>query len=1075
MLKRHDLRNTAVLAALLATVVIALLALFGGAGGDRAEAIITDVGDVDCSGALDDHDPEALARYAIALSVTQFPGCPPIGSVDVDPNGVALLFGDTDCGGAVSIVDALKIARWMLGLSVVQAPGCPPFGAIATPRPTQPGASPAAQLTVESVTVGPGNPTSVDLGIFAPVPFLAVGSFWGTLTYDPALVTPLGCTSGPTALICNPNYGADTVGFVAYSPTQLTGTEVVGSFDFQAGNTLGTSPLKLDLYNMHSPELAEIVDGSIDGSITIDDTPGEVRGHKWHDLDADGTEDAGEPRLEGITICAHQLGTGLIVCDTTDVNGEYSLAPLPPGDYSVFEFTPPDLFQTYPAGDPSLTVSPGQVVSDVNFGNADAGQISGHKWNDLDGDGVEDPGEPGLQGVGICATPIGGDPLDVECGQSDANGDYTIGSRDPAFQYLVTEPDAPFGMAQTFPAYLQGHTVGVSAGQFTGGVDFGNSIDAEIHGTKWDDLDGDGQRDPGEDGVPGVTLCISILTPPNTTGAQLACIQTDANGEYEITGLPPGSYRVDEQPTGRSQTYPAGGQPQFVVLTLGQVATGIDFGNQQAPPGEIHGAKFGDTDGDGQRDPGEQGVPGVTICLQPDAVCTTTDANGDYSFTNVPAGNHVVNEFLPAGSVNTTPISVAVAVGGSQVVTGVDFGNTAPTPPPPEVEVIGGNGYEVGGLPSVYWESDTTYTKDVTAHCGAASPVAVKLVIDFPETGGTVSQMMTNTSGEIWSATFGPFFPQHGIANLTFHVDCPPDTAGFPEDTSLISGEDEIQHGGSIYVDPSGTIVDACSGDPIAGATVTLLKEFPPGSGAYVVPDTADHIPAVNPETTAADGAYGWVVVPGTYEVMASAPGYGDATSAPLVIPPAVTDLTLALTPTAGCDSDGDGIADVDDVCPNEPEDFDGFEDDDGCPEPGVPVTPCNGLAPTIIGTNGNDVIIGTNQADVIVALAGHDFIMGLNSGDVICAGPGDDAVLAGEGNDWVDGGPGNDIILGGNGKDVLNGGDGHDGLSGGNGDDTLNGNAGMDLLVGGNGKDDCDGGPDLDFAATCEFVANVP
>jgi outer membrane protein OmpA-like peptidoglycan-associated protein len=35
-----------------------------------------------------------------------------------------------------------------------------------------------------------------------------------------------------------------------------------------------------------------------------------------------------------------------------------------------------------------------------------------------------------------------------------------------------------------------------------------------------------------------------------------------------------------------------------------------------------------------------------------------------------------------------------------------------------------------------------------------------------------------------------------------------------------------------------------------------------------------------------------------------------------------------------GCpDSDGDGIADADDKCPNEPEDKDGFEDGDGCPE----------------------------------------------------------------------------------------------------------------------------------------------
>jgi PEGA domain-containing protein len=48
-----------------------------------------------------------------------------------------------------------------------------------------------------------------------------------------------------------------------------------------------------------------------------------------------------------------------------------------------------------------------------------------------------------------------------------------------------------------------------------------------------------------------------------------------------------------------------------------------------------------------------------------------------------------------------------------------------------------------------------------------------------------------------------------------------------------------------------------------------------------------------------------------------------------------------------GCpdpDNDADGVADVTDKCPNEPEDRDGFQDDDGCPDPdndqdGVPDT----------------------------------------------------------------------------------------------------------------------------------------
>lgn len=37
---------------------------------------------------------------------------------------------------------------------------------------------------------------------------------------------------------------------------------------------------------------------------------------------------------------------------------------------------------------------------------------------------------------------------------------------------------------------------------------------------------------------------------------------------------------------------------------------------------------------------------------------------------------------------------------------------------------------------------------------------------------------------------------------------------------------------------------------------------------------------------------------------------------------------------SAGPDTDGDGILDENDECPDQPEDFDQFEDEDGCPDP---------------------------------------------------------------------------------------------------------------------------------------------
>lgn len=95
----------------------------------------------------------------------------------------------------------------------------------------------------------------------------------------------------------------------------------------------------------------------------------------------------------------------------------------------------------------------------------------------------------------------------------------------------------------------------------------------------------------------------------------------------------------------------------------------------------------------------------------------------------------------------------------------------------------------------------------------------------------------------------------------------------------------------------------------------------------------------------------------------------------------------------------------------------------------------CQGLVPTITGTDGADVLKGTNGRDVIMGLGGDDVITGGNGDDVIC------------------GGAGTDRLSGENGDDVLSGGFGDDTLSGANGEDRLIGGPGTDTLDQGRGK----------------------
>jgi OOP family OmpA-OmpF porin len=62
-----------------------------------------------------------------------------------------------------------------------------------------------------------------------------------------------------------------------------------------------------------------------------------------------------------------------------------------------------------------------------------------------------------------------------------------------------------------------------------------------------------------------------------------------------------------------------------------------------------------------------------------------------------------------------------------------------------------------------------------------------------------------------------------------------------------------------------------------------------------------------------------------------------------------------------GCpdpDNDGDGIPDTADKCPNEPEDFDGWQDEDGCPDPdndGDKVADVDDFCPDTPGVPGGD------------------------------------------------------------------------------------------------------------------------
>ena len=212
---------------------------------------------------------------------------------------------------------------------------------------------------------------------------------------------------------------------------------------------------------------------------------------------------------------------------------------------------------------------------------------------------------------------------------------------------------------------------------------FGNQRYGTISGLKFEDHDGSGAQEAGEDGLAGVT--INLL---DTNGVVLRTDVTATDGSYEFLDVAPGDYRVSENvPTGFQQTLPDVGQGGYypVTMPLEGEAEGLDFGNQPLV-GSIFGVKWNDEDSDGFRRDFEVGIAGVTIELvdaNGQVVRTTTTIDGApdtgyYEFLDVPEGLYTVREIVPPGYVQTAPLPSTVHtvnVIAGMVHGGNDFGN----------------------------------------------------------------------------------------------------------------------------------------------------------------------------------------------------------------------------------------------------------------------------------------------------------------------------------------------------------------------------------------------------------------
>ncbi len=318
---------------------------------------------------------------------------------------------------------------------------------------------------------------------------------------------------------------------------------------------------------------------------------------------------------------------------------------------------------------------PLQGLSDAtnDFGLAPGGTIGNRIWRDLDGDSVQDANEDGIAGLTVQLTPPAGIDLGNGAGVAittitDTNGEYTFGNL-PVGSYTVTVLTPPGASSQTYDEDGLGTPHASTVNLTTGGqehlsADFGYAPQSGTIGDYlWRDANGDGQQDPGESGLGGVTvyLCAVTVTTCNN-GNALQTAVTDASGFYAFTGVNATVYHVVQVdtatlPSGYTQT----GDPDGVgapdnqttvppLNTSGGVNLDADFGYQPPAAGhsDIGDRIFFDLNGNGQEDAGEPGISGVSVTLLVDTnndnvpdtpvANTLTDTNGNYLFPAVPDG-----------------------------------------------------------------------------------------------------------------------------------------------------------------------------------------------------------------------------------------------------------------------------------------------------------------------------------------------------------------------------------------------------------------------------------------------------
>ena len=205
---------------------------------------------------------------------------------------------------------------------------------------------------------------------------------------------------------------------------------------------------------------------------------------------------------------------------------------------------------------------------------------------------------------------------------------------------------------------------------------------SKITGYKFRDMNENGKKDEGEEGIGGVTIKLN-------DDEQTAV--TNGEGYYSFD-VKPGTYTVAVDETTAPGYYPTSPTSLDVEVAAGQQKDNNNFGN--APYGSISGHKWEDEDKDGKHEQDNPPVKGVTIKLTGTTnvggetvnLETVTGDDGSYSFTNLKAGSYTVSEEVDTDiwlAVSPADGTIELTLTPGQEAKDVDFLNQRIAQPQP--------------------------------------------------------------------------------------------------------------------------------------------------------------------------------------------------------------------------------------------------------------------------------------------------------------------------------------------------------------------------------------------------------